>query len=198
MAVLTALNIAEHLPATLTAPGLREEQFLELCSQFPDAMIEYSSDGTVTIMPPTDPETGKQNVWISHRLVDWANRQGEGSVTGPDASFRLPDGSRRSPDASWFNEARWQQARASGRRYPVFAPEFIIEMRSPQDKIRVLREKMAGYIDNGVQLAWLIDPIEKTVTIYRPGRDPEVLVNPASVAGEGPVEGFVLSLDRIL
>jgi Uma2 family endonuclease len=54
---------------------------------------------------------------------------------------------------------------------------------------------MQGPIE--VLLGWLIDPQERTVRIYRPGREPEVLVNPAEVAGEGPVTGVVLRCDRI-
>jgi Uma2 family endonuclease len=73
----------------------------------------------------------------------------------------------------------------------------VIEVRSPDDKPRLLREKMEDYMANGVKLAWLVDPLERTVTLYRPGRAPETLANPASVAGEGPVEGFVLDLDRV-
>lgn len=57
---------------------------------------------------------------------------------------------------------------------------------------------MRRYITAGVLLAWLIDPIEHTVTIYRPDREPEARQNPVSVAGKGPVEGFVLDLDRII
>jgi Uma2 family endonuclease len=83
-------------------------------------------------------------------------------------------------------------------RFPVFAPEFVIELRSPDDKPSALRDKMQECIDNGVQLGWLIDPIKRRVEIYRPGRDPEVLSNPAKVSGERPVVGFVLDLDRIL
>jgi Uma2 family endonuclease len=56
---------------------------------------------------------------------------------------------------------------------------------------------MEAYIANGVLLGWLIDPQERTVTMYRLGREPEVLVNPAEVAGEGPVAGFVLRCDGI-
>jgi Uma2 family endonuclease len=56
---------------------------------------------------------------------------------------------------------------------------------------------MQRYIAAGLLLAWLIDPFEHTVTIYRPQREPELLANPTSVAGEGPVEGFVLNLDGI-
>jgi Uma2 family endonuclease len=56
---------------------------------------------------------------------------------------------------------------------------------------------MEEYIANGVLLGWLIDPLERTVTIYRPGQEPEVLSNPTQVAGEGPVQDFVLHLERI-
>jgi Uma2 family endonuclease len=74
----------------------------------------------------------------------------------------------------------------------------VIEVRSPKQRARGLREKMDEYIANGVQLGWLIDPIEGSVTIYRPGREPELLNHPASVSGEGPVDGFVLDLTGIL
>jgi Uma2 family endonuclease len=57
---------------------------------------------------------------------------------------------------------------------------------------------MTEYIENGVKLGWLVDPLDGTVAIYRPDRESEVLVHPATVSGEGPVEGFVLALDRIL
>jgi Uma2 family endonuclease len=56
---------------------------------------------------------------------------------------------------------------------------------------------MQEYMANGVKLGWLIDPIERTITLYRPGREPEVLTNPSSVTSEGPVAGSVLELDRI-
>jgi Uma2 family endonuclease len=55
---------------------------------------------------------------------------------------------------------------------------------------------MEEYIANGVQLGWLIDPMERNVTICRQGQGPQVVISPASVAGEGPVAGFVLKLNR--
>jgi Uma2 family endonuclease len=54
---------------------------------------------------------------------------------------------------------------------------------------------MAEWIANGARLAWLVDPENRAVEIYRPGGEPaEILTNPESVKGEGPVEGFVLDL----
>jgi Uma2 family endonuclease len=161
-------------------------------------MLEYTADGTVIVMPPTDPESSARVAETTWQLVNWNKAQGRGIVIGPDGGFFLPNGARRSPGAAWFDAARWQAAKTPDRRFPVFAPEFLIEVRSPEQRARPLREKMEEYIANGVQLAWLIDPIERTVTIYRAGRAPEVLDHPATVAGEGLVEGFVLNLERIL
>jgi len=57
---------------------------------------------------------------------------------------------------------------------------------------------MDDYIANGVQLGWLIDPIKHAVTIYRAGQSSQVVSNPATIEGEGPVAGFVLHLSLIL
>jgi Uma2 family endonuclease len=197
MAVHSAFNIAALLPATFTAPGLSEAQFIALRDEFPDCILEYTADGTVIVMPPTDAENSARVVETIRQLANWAVAHG-GIVVGPDGGFFLPDGSRRSPDAAWFNAERWQAAKTPDRRFPVFSPDFLIEVRSPEQRARPLREKMEEYIANGVQLAWLIDPLEGTVTIYRRGQAAETLDRPATVAGEGPMNGFVLTLDRIL
>ena len=187
------IQLEDFLPATFTAPDLTDEQFLALCELFPDAMLEYTEEGEVIVMPPTDPKNSARVALVVHRLLTWAEQSGRGEVCGPDGGFRLPTRARRSPDATWF-----ENYPSTGGRYPVFAPQFVIEVRSPDDRISRVRDKMQRYIAAGVLLAWLIDPFERTVSIYRPSGAPEVLVNPTSVAGEGPVEGFVLDLKGIL
>ena len=56
---------------------------------------------------------------------------------------------------------------------------------------------MEEWIAYGVDLAWVVDPFRKTVEIYRPNRELEVLEGGSAVEGEGPVAGFVLELGRI-
>jgi hypothetical protein len=56
---------------------------------------------------------------------------------------------------------------------------------------------MEMWIANGAEVAWLIDPLEKAVVIYRPGKQPEHLAQPTSVQGTGPIAGFELVLARI-
>ena len=201
MAILTLnpADIEEVVPVTFTKPGLTEEEYFELCARFDDFFVEYTSDGTVIIMPGTDFETSEKVGEVNLQLRLWAREQGRGRVSGPDGGFLFANGARREPDAAWVDAERWKAAKAAapGKRVPAFAPEFVIEVRSPEQRAKYQREKMEEYVANGVLLGWLIDPLDGTVTIYRPGRDPEVLSNPAQVVGEGPVAGFVLNLQRI-
>ena len=76
-------------------------------------------------------------------------------------------------------------------------PEFVVEVRSPRDRLAAQRRKMERWLNYGAELAWLIDPRRKVVEIYRPGREPELVEGAGAVYGEGPVAGFVLELWRI-
>ena len=52
-------------------------------------------------------------------------------------------------------------------KFPKISPEFVVELMSPSDKLKDAKSKMLEYIDNGVQLAWLINPNEEEVHIFR-------------------------------
>ena len=56
---------------------------------------------------------------------------------------------------------------------------------------------MLEWIANGAELGWLIDPKSQSVTIYRPGQEPETRTGILQLTGEGPVEGLMLELEGI-
>ena len=58
---------------------------------------------------------------------------------------------------------------------------------------------MQEYMDNGTKLAWFIDPIERTVRIYRAGvAEPELLHDPATLDGEDVLAGFTFEVRRLV
>jgi Uma2 family endonuclease len=177
-----------YLPVTLSAPNLTDAEFAGLCEQYADFRLEYTADGEVVIMPPTDPETSIRNAAIVSFLRIWAASMGRGVVSESSGGFVLPNHARRAPDAAWMSRDRLRRR---------LCPEFVIELVSPYDRPKKLHEKMLEWMANGAELAWMIDPERRAVSIYRPGGDVEVRVGVLEVEGEGPVAGFVLDLREI-
>ena len=192
-----ALVIDEaFLPATLTSQPMTDERFAGFCSEHPDLSFEMTADGVIVVMPPNYSLTGARNQEIGRQLSNWA-LGGPGVVTDSSTGFVLPSGARRSPDAAWTSRTRLRQLSPEDlSRYWHLCPDFVIELRSHFDRLRVLRDKMSEWLDNGAQLAWLIDPESRTVEVYRPGHEVQV-VTADSAHGEGPVNGFVLQLGRV-
>ena len=161
--------------------------------------IERDENGDIIIMSPTGSDGSARTVEIILELGIWNRQTGyRGNVTEADGGYRLADGSVRAPDVAWTSSERLSSlSRKQLEGYAPICPQFIVELRSNSDRLTDLQEKMQIWMSNGAELAWLVDPFERAVTIYRPGREPERLDNISQVAGEGPVAGFVLPLDRI-
>lgn len=183
------------LPAILTAQPMTDEQFAHFCAEHPDLFFEMSAEGELIVMPPNYTLTAARHRAILTQLDRWAQLTRDGIVTDAAGGFVLPNGARRSPTAAWTLKSRVRALDPTTLDYYWhLSPDFVIEVRSQTDRPRMLREKMREWIDNGTQLAWLIDPAERAVEIYRPNGGVEVLAGPESLRGEGPVEGFVLDL----
>jgi Uma2 family endonuclease len=184
----------------MEAPALRVSRtlFEQLAVENPDARLERARDGTLVIMPPAGSEGSCRNMNLSAQLWAWNERAGLGKVTDSSGGFELPDSSVRAPDAAWISLERWQRLTKRERRtFAPLCPDFVVELRSPSDRIVDLREKMAAYLTNGARLGWLIDPDERRVEIYRPDREVEVVLDPDTISAEDLLPGFVLKLAPI-
>ena len=175
---------------------LNDVDFLELCAKYPDYRIETTAEGDIVIMPPAHPRTGQRNAAITHQLYAWSEQDGRGEAFDSSSGFFLRNGARRSPDSAWVSRDRLRDAHSDAAMWHV-TPEFVVELRSASDRVATLRAKMREWIANGVIVAWLIIPETRVVEIYRSGGSVETLTDVSEVAGEGPVHGFVLKLDRI-
>jgi Uma2 family endonuclease len=177
---------------------MTDEQFFELCQNNPELRFERNANGELIIMPPTGGETGNKNARITQQLMNWTDADGTGIAFDSSTCFKLPNGADRSPDASWIKLERWDALTDEEKqKFPPICPDFVIELLSPSDSLKVTQEKMQEYIDNGVGLGILINRKSRQVEIYRPGKEVEVLESPATVSGEDVLKGFVLNLGMI-
>jgi Uma2 family endonuclease len=177
---------------------LTDEQFFKLCQANRDLRFERTTTGELIIMPPTGGETGNKNARITQQLMNWTDTDGTGIAFDSSTCFKLPNGADRSPDAAWIKLSRWNALTEEEKeKFPPICPDFVIELLSPSDSLKVAQEKMKEYIDNGVSLGFLINRKSRQLEIYRQGQEVEVLDSPATVSGEDILNGFVLNLGMI-
>jgi Uma2 family endonuclease len=196
------MNLAfdsSHFPVRISlGRPVSDGDLLRFSSENKGMRIERDKTGEIVVMTPTGNRTGMKSLYIGRMLGNWAETDGRGYAFDSNTGFSLPDGSMLSPDASWVECKRWDaMTEAQKDEYSPICPEFMIELRSPSDRLAPLQEKMRAWISNGAELAWLVDPSRKTVEIYRPGKDAEEQVGQSAVYGEGPVGGFVLELGKV-
>jgi Uma2 family endonuclease len=186
------------MPLTLRPPvPLTDEQILSISRLNRPYRIELNEDGELEIMSPLGFEGGQRELFVARMLGNWAEVNG-GVCVSSNAGFRLPAGAVRGPDASWTSEASLSRLSDKERRgFAPLCPAFLVEIHSESDSRRVLEAKMPMWIDKGAQLAWMIDPFAATVSIYKPGRAPEVLERPEWVEAGEPVAGFRLETAKL-
>jgi Uma2 family endonuclease len=193
---VAAINLPPILELNI---DLTEKQFFELCQKNRDYRFERTATGELLIMPPAGSDTSRRNADITFQLQAWNRQSNLGVVFDSSAGFKLPNGSDRSPDASWVKRERWEALTPEQQEtFAPLSPDFVVELRSPSDSLKALQTKMQEYMDNGVRLGWLIDRKNQRVEIYRQGQEVEIVSSPATLSGEDVLPGFVLDLKDIL
>jgi len=175
-----------------------DRAYANFCAANPDLRIERTAEGEIVIMPPTGGESSAREFEVARQLGNWAVEDGRGQGFSPNVQFILPSGAHRSPDTAWVSKKRLAPlSERERRRFLPVVPEFVVEVMSPSDRLSAAQRKMEEWIANGVELGWLIDADTETVYIYRHDRPIEKKKGPRKLAGEGPVNGFVLELKPV-
>jgi Uma2 family endonuclease len=177
---------------------MNDDEFFGFCQLNRDLRIERTAEGDLIIMPPVGGETGNKNMLLGTFFTLWALQEGTGVPFDSSTGFILPNRATRSPDVAWVKRSRLALLTAEQKKkFLPLCPDFVIELRSPSDNLKTVQEKMQEYINNGAQVGWLIDPLERRVHVYRPGGAVVCLENPPTISGDPELPGFVLDLTRI-
>lgn len=182
--------------------GLSDEQFVELCADNRELIFEFTAQKELVIMTPPGPKTGRRNTLLCTDLEIWARQNGTGITFVPFTVFKLPNGARRGPDASWVRNELWNALTEKQQEIVApFCPDFVAELMSVSDRrpvrYRMLQAKMDEYIANGAQLGWLIDPFSKRVHVYRQHQPVQTMENPVMISGDPVLPGFVFQISQL-
>jgi len=178
---------------------MTDQEFEKFCAENREIKIERDAQGNIWLMSPTYSETGEFNSIILIELGIWNKQHQLGRVFDSSTGFTLSNMAMRSPDAAWISNEKWLALSDEERKgFAKVCPEFIVELRSETDHLPQLRKKMQEWLDNGCQLAWLVNLDDREVEIYRPEKEKEWKKGfDQKLSGDPILPGFEFDLEMI-
>jgi Uma2 family endonuclease len=183
--------------SSVSDPPLSDTEFEKFSRNTQIGIVERNSEGTIVVSELSGGMTSSANAAIHSQFGNWSKRHRFGRAL-MHCGFFLPDGSCLSPDLAYLSDKQWDSIRQDRRDHFLrLVPEFFIELRSQNEKLRDTEKKMVIWIANGAEIGWLVDPFAKQVHIYEAGANAPRIETGNSVTGSGPVAGFVLDLEEV-
>ena len=113
-----------------------------------------------------------------------------GLLTGPDGGYQISQ-HRLMPDLAFTSPGRADAP--PGETWISIPPDIVAEVLSPTDRVSMMAAKVNVYLRAGVRV-WLIDPEDRTVTVFAPAGLPTVLHADDTLDGGDVLPGFRLPL----
>jgi Uma2 family endonuclease len=137
---------------------------------------------------------------VAKFLDNWLDQQQEprGSVLCGEAGVRL----RRTPDSTVGIDVVYVSPEVAAQETEETTlidgpPVLAVEILSPNDTQEEIDEKIDEYLQAGVSLVWIINPRHRTVQIFRPGAEPEMVNVHQELSGEPHLPGFRVPVAQI-
>ena len=120
-----------------------------------------------------------------------------GRVFSAETGFtiaREPD-TVRAPDIAFISQNRLPALLPDG--YLELVPDLVVEVVSPNDTAREVREKVNDWLDAGVRLVWVVDYQKRIITEYYSRQQYRVLTEYDTLDGGDVVSGFSLPVCEV-
>jgi Uma2 family endonuclease len=132
-----------------------------------DGMMHELVRGAVVAVPMPGFRHGRRQLAIAKILDDYARPKSLGRAATEVGILieRGPD-TVRGPDVSYWSAERLPLDQEP-EGFVTIPPELCVEVLSPTNRRAELREKIVEYFRFGVRMVWVIDPEDRTLTVYR-------------------------------
>lgn len=171
--------------ASISLAPIKTDMTLDEFCQSDLEGYEYVKGELVPMAPPTM-EHGDISMSLSLLLGIHIRENQLGRLYPADTDFKLGDRLVK-PDIAFVSTARLPENR---RQASPVAPDLAVEVVSPTDIQYCVVEKAFAYLNAGTRLVWIIEPVGKTVTVYRSQTDIKTFTIDDTLSGEDVVEGF--------
>jgi len=132
---------------------------------------------------------------LGHAIMNFLDKNPIGWAL-PEARYSMPDDDEndRIPDLSFIATDKGPLINQSPA---PFMPDLAVEVQSPKQSQRELREKAAYYLLNGTRLVWIIYTDNPRVDVLKPGQPRHTLGMNDMLDGDDVLPGFELDVKAL-
>ena len=155
-------------------------------------------EGMLTKMSPAGTEHGDISLTLGGLLWQHVRANKLGKVLAAETGFKVasnPD-TVLAPDAAFIRREEFERIGMTKKFWPG-APDLAAEVMSPDDTVRQTDEKAKAWLAYGARMVWVVNPKQRTVSVYRPDADVVVLTEGDALDGEDVVPGFRCHVSEI-
>lgn len=176
---------------------INDDKLFRFYKANPDLAIERDKQGRMFLNEPMDSYTEYYHSRLQKVLKRWLGRQNPTRLNLKNESFLLKDGSIRVPGLAWLSEPTTDIISQTENEFPSICPDFVIEIMTSHDTFSLCDKRMEAWVNNGVKLAWLLDPEHNTICIYRADGTHNQHTMELDVSGEDVLSGLTINLQTL-
>jgi Uma2 family endonuclease len=175
-------------------PHFTVADLLDIAVDQPTGPVQYELyDGRLTARPPRGDVYHSVNLSFPGTLLFDAERRGLGVARCGEVRlilWRNPDRVVLA-DAAFFTN--WAlPLRIAQEEYLETIPDLVVEIMGKNDHLAYMKTKVEDYLTAGVQVVWVADPTDQTVTVFRHQEAPEILSQSDLLKGDGILPGLLM------
>jgi Uma2 family endonuclease len=131
---------------------------------------------------------------VSYALYSWADSRHLGKVLiGVGVILRRNPDRVRAPDGCFIAQERLPLGGIPAR-YLDIVPDLIVEVVSPWDRPREIREKAEEWVRAGAQVVWVVHSDQRSVDVYRANSAVESRTKTDVLDAEPVLPGFAFAV----
>ncbi len=130
-------------------------------------------------------------------LFNFVEERRLGEVYDSSTGFRLSEKLLLSPDIAFVSRARLKKILVAPDKFLYGAPDLVVEVLSPGDRMTQLSRKLDHYFEHGTRLAWVVNWRKEQIHIYTPDSIETLTGSNDILTGGQVLPGFQCKLSRI-
>jgi Uma2 family endonuclease len=149
------------------------------------------------IMSPVHANHGSICIRMIWLLSSFLERHKLGELFDSSTGFRLSKKLLLCPDIAFVSKATLKRILVAPDKFLQGAPDLVVEVLSPSDRMVQVNRKLDHYFEHGTRLVWLVNWRKQQIHIYT-ADSIEALTRPEDILTGGAVlPGFKCALGRI-